>query len=459
MNSSNLILTIVITASLLSGTTVLAHGATNPNPIPSPREQMESGTSPADVVCKAGLTLVVRANSDNITACVKKSSSDKLIESGWAKPLSIISEKKPQLSNTGDVKTLKVIPIAFDKKRLDTTAGVPTSYNYIFEACAKSNLIRTPEVLITSDSETKSVKLSERIQPNSCQTSATIIKATDTNSIKASLVKKLDISIIVGDLESKVTELKEKLAVEKKALADLAKQSPAPSDLKKKVTEKTDKIILLRGELNTARADLQKNQYALMVGSKAPPIIQPPLQANEYIPANSGTATINQPYVAKIKTVSQFSDSGRLNSEMLVSSSFNFVFEACAGKDDILFPEIMVRSDTEIKSVKMSTSIDAQTCQTSSTTIKAADANSIKGTMITSGDISKSISALEDKIESLKESIAINKKALSDLSRQTTQSDDFKQQVTDLTDKIIKQRNDLNQAKQELISLKYMVTE
>lgn len=456
MKSSILILTVVITTSLLTGTIVLSYGAVNPQ-IPSPREQMDKGISPVNVVCKAGLTLIIRASSDS-AACVKKSSTDKMIENGWAKTVSSLLEKRPELSSIGDVKTLKIVPIAFDKKRLDTNEGIVTSYNYVFEACAKSNLIRTPEVLVTSDSETKSVKLSENIQPKSCQTSATTIKATDTNSIKASLVKKLDISIIIGELESKVNILKEKLAIEKKALSDLAKQSPPPSDLKKKVTEKTDKIITLRNELNVAQADLQKNQYSLIVGSKATPTIQPPIQPNEPVSTSPDGASNQQPYVTKIKTVPQFSDAGRLKSDPL-TSSFNFIFSACAGKDHILFPEVMVRSDTEVKTVKMSAPLDSQTCQTTSTTIKAADANSIKGTMITSGDISKSITALENKIESLKESIAIDKKALSDIAKQTTQSDDFKQMVTELTDKIIKQRNELNQTKQELISLKYMIVE
>ncbi|MDH3313947.1 MAG: hypothetical protein OEM28_12520 [Nitrosopumilus sp.] len=62
MKNSNLILTIIITTSLLSGTTILSYGATNP--IPSPREQMDAGISSANVVCKAGLTLIVRANTD-----------------------------------------------------------------------------------------------------------------------------------------------------------------------------------------------------------------------------------------------------------------------------------------------------------------------------------------------------------------------------------------------------------
>ena len=459
MKSLNLVFTIVIGASLLSATTTVSFGATNV--IPTPREQMDSGINAANVVCKAGYVLIVRATSDT-AACVKKSSSDKLIENGWATKLSALLEKKPQLSSIGDVKTVKIVPIFVDKKRQDTTPGIVTGYNYVFEACSKSSFIRAPEILVTSDSETKIVKLSENIPPKSCQTSATLIKATDKDSIKASLVKKTDLVIIVGELESRVTDLKERLAVEKKSIATLAKQESSQSpDYKKKVSEKTDLIISLRNELNAARADLQKNQYALIVGSKAPLKVQPISDMDESTSSSlpvTSNATLNTPYVKKINTISQYSDAGRLKSDPLISS-FSFVFDACAGKDNIMFPQVMIRSDSEIKSVQMSESLDAHTCQTSSTIIKASDKNSIKGMMVTSGDISKSISELESKVASLKESIAAAKKTLSDLVKQSPAPEDLQQQATDLTDKIVQQRNELNQAKQELTSLKYMIIE
>ena len=155
--------------------------------------------------------------------------------------------------------------------------------------------------------------------------------------------------------------------------------------------------------------------------------------------------------------MAQFSDSGRLNTNPLLSSSYNFVFEACAGKDSILFPEVMVRSDTEVKSIKLSESMDARACQTSSTVIKAADPNSIEGTVITSGDISKMIKDLEAKVTSMQESITMDKNSLSSILKQTPAPENFSQKISELTDKIIQKRNDLNQAKHDLISLKYML--
>jgi len=373
----------------------------------------------------------------------------------WAKTVIQLLESKPKLSNIGEVKTVKIVPIFVDKKILDTNPKIVKNYNYIFDACAKSALIRAPEVLVTSDSETKSVKISENISPNSCQTSATIITATDTNSIKAIFVKKNDISLIVGDLESKVKTIQDVLAKEKKEFVELVKQNPQPTDCAKKVSEKTDKIITFRNELNSVRADFQKNQYALIVGAKAPPKIQAPLEMNKSISENSNK-TKNYPYVKVINIVSKYSDAGRLKSEPLTSQSFNFIFDACAGKDPIIFPEVMVRLDTEVKTVKISEPLEASICQTRSTTIKAADKNTIQGTMITNRDVSKLIIDLENKITMIQENIGKDKASLAELAKSSPQPEDFRQRITELTDKIINQGNELNQAKQDLITLQYM---
>ena len=48
----------------------------------SPLKQMKSGVDPKDVVCKEGLVLMLKS-TDGSAACVKDSSSSKLIERGW----------------------------------------------------------------------------------------------------------------------------------------------------------------------------------------------------------------------------------------------------------------------------------------------------------------------------------------------------------------------------------------
>lgn len=443
----------VTIVSLLSGTVVTSHGASSI--IPSPNEQMELGISSANVVCKSGLTILIRAHSET-PVCVKVSSSEKLLQKGWAIKLSTLLEKNPNLASIGEVKTIQIIPLYKDEGIQQTQPNIILNHNFVFEACAKSSIIRSPEILVTSDSETQTVKLSNQINPKSCQLSSTVIKATDTNSIKASLIKKTDISLIVGQLEKQVNELKEKLALEKKSLTELAKQTPAPTDFKTKVAEITDKIIQLRNELNLARAELQKNQYSLMVGNKPTEPIKVPLENKVIIPSGTNMKE-STAHVNKIKIVDQFSDAGRLKTDAL-TSSYNFVFEACAGIEKIQFPEILVKSDTEIKSIKLNESLDPKSCQTTSTVIKAADTNTIEGMMVAPGEIENQIKTLELKVESLKEQIAMNKEALGDLVKQKPAPDDFTKKVSELTDQITKQRDELNQAREELTNLKYMKT-
>ncbi len=50
--------------------------------IMSPLQQMKSGVAPADVTCKDGLELIFKA-IDGSAACVKPSSVEKLIQTGW----------------------------------------------------------------------------------------------------------------------------------------------------------------------------------------------------------------------------------------------------------------------------------------------------------------------------------------------------------------------------------------
>lgn len=454
MKTTNALLSIVVATSLLSGAAMMSYGTSNL--IPSPKEQTELGISSANIVCKSDLILIIRADSET-PACVKSSSSEKLVQKGWAIKLSTLLEKKPNLSSIGEVKTLQIVPLYKDEGIQQTKPNIILNYNFVFEACAKSSLIRSPEILITSDSETKTVKLPQQIAPKSCQLSSVIIKATDTNSIKANIVKKTDLSLIVGQLELQVTEIKEKLAAEKKILVELPQQNLKPDDFQKKISETTNNIINFRNELNLAKSELQKNQYLLLVGSKIPEPIKVPLQNKIVMPFVNNTKE-NTAHVNKIEIIKQYSDAGRLKSDAL-TSSYNFVFETCAGIEQIQFPEILVRSDSEIKSVKLSESLNPKSCQTTSTMIKAADTNTIKGLIVAIGEIPGQIKELELKVASLKEQISVDKQALSDLVKQKSAPNDLTKQVSEFTSKIVKQRDELNQSRQELINLKYMVTE
>ena len=65
-----------------------------------------------------------------------------------------------------------------------------TSYNYVFEVCSFDKQIKSPKIQVTSDSEKKIIQLQNKLQPNTCQTKSTIIKAISPNTIKATLLNK-----------------------------------------------------------------------------------------------------------------------------------------------------------------------------------------------------------------------------------------------------------------------------
>ncbi len=65
-----------------------------------------------------------------------------------------------------------------------------TSYNYVFELCSFNKQIKSPKIQVASDSEKVTVKLAHTLKPNTCQTANATIKATDQNSIKATLLNK-----------------------------------------------------------------------------------------------------------------------------------------------------------------------------------------------------------------------------------------------------------------------------
>jgi len=68
--------------------------------------------------------------------------------------------------------------------------------------------MRAPQVVISSDSEVREVKLNKTIAPNTCKTTATIIKALDADTIKIKKVNKSKINTMITAAEKKLTKIK-----------------------------------------------------------------------------------------------------------------------------------------------------------------------------------------------------------------------------------------------------------
>jgi hypothetical protein len=136
-------------------------------------------------------------------------------------------------------------------------------YNVVFEACAGKDIVRIPEVKVTSDREEKTIRVSERIIANSCQMSTAKINAIDAKSITTEIVNRSDISINITELEKKIDTLSEEQSKYQLELNKLAIQSEKPEGYEQKIAELSGKIIQLRSEIRDAKFQLYGNMYEI----------------------------------------------------------------------------------------------------------------------------------------------------------------------------------------------------
>ena len=422
--------------------------------IPTPRQQLDDGVKPSDIQCRDGYDLLLRAG-DNSPVCVWITSSSKLIEKGWAKQL---VKSAMDMRNLGTVTILQTVERQGDPTKLDSKPRIK-GYNVVFQACAGPTKLAAPEVLVISDSETKSVKLSESMNPKACQTSATKITATNVNSIKATLVKKTDIAELVSGLQINLDGLLMQLDAEKKNLAALAKQ-PQTTETTKQIGQSTDKIIDLRNKVNAARAELQRNMYLLH--SSPSKVVDPELYLSLQSQLKEKFVDIEEntenPRIKKISTVKLPTTEKKLDTSPRITS-YSYAFQACAGNAPIQFPEVIVASDSETKSVKLGNSLKTGTCQSTSVTIKAGNPGSIAGVLVTSGDKTLIIEDLQAKVSNLQAELETTKKTLAELVKQSPTPEGYKGKVAELTDKIIELRNQLNTARAELHRTQFMIVQ
>jgi len=96
------------------------------------------------------------------------------------------------------------------------------------------------------------------------------------------------------------------------------------------------------------------------------------LEAKKSFKQNSPIGT-----VTGLSTVKQFGAEGKLSTNLRVVE-YVHVFEVCAKDKTIRAPEVLVKSDSEAKTVKLAQKIMAEKCYTSSAKIKATISNQLK---------------------------------------------------------------------------------
>ena len=168
----------------------------------------------------------------------------------------------PSYSQTSsDGRMIKIVSIV---TLVDPDRTVPKQkpgvYSYIFEACAGSQAIVAPEAIISSDSESKKIKLAKNLAANECQLSVSKIKASTKDKITSSLIERGGMSKLIGEFGNKIDKIKSDLETQKTILKQL---DPKSSDYKSKTNETTNKIVDLRKNLNDARQEYYRLLYLL----------------------------------------------------------------------------------------------------------------------------------------------------------------------------------------------------
>ncbi|MFB5631517.1 MAG: hypothetical protein ACE5RN_08000 [Nitrosopumilaceae archaeon] len=395
-----------------------------------PKKQLNADISIEDVICNEGFIVLIKISTGN-PACVKPTTAEKLIKRGWAMTIAqgIIDAAKIQKNPIGTVNKLDVVKVTGTPSTQTPKVSI-IGYDFVFEVCALDKKIYAPDVFIKSDSAAQHVELPNNIEPNECVISSTIIKAANPDTITATLVNKGGISEKISILESKITELSQKLDTEKKSLSEFAKQESKPADYKALVSESTKKISELRTELNDARADYSRFLFILYVTpSKAS---TPTKFTFSGVPIEGASATI-------LSITQQVSGNG-----------FNVVFEACAGEKAVVAPLVTVKSDIDSKDVVLAKRISPNTCQLGTGQLNATDQNSIQVMLDNTEEFSAKVGELETKIAQWQSELANEKRTLAEIVKVAQKPADYEMKVSELTKKITELRDMINSAKSSL---------
>ena len=404
----------------------------------SPRQQMELDFTAEQVICSEGLVKIIKSSTGK-ASCVKPSTAEKLFQYGWAKQLSTekIEEIKTKKSKKGEPAGTITKIVTLKQLSKKVTAGTSTSisgYAFVFDACSEGKLIRAPEIYVTSDSETKSVKLGSKLNPGSCYTSSVIIKAADPNSISATLLNKGGISEKVSTLEIQIADLKSKIAAAKQKIPKSDDKTPSPENL--------NSIASMKKELKDLQDQLRR--YLMVL----------------YVPPNVKATDIDIPKSITGKPLEGMSTDLISVTESVVKPEsddenlkrFNVVFEACAGKDTVRLPIIEVSSDSQWVPVQLIERIVPNSCQVGIAKVNALDSESIITRISGDSAVSKQITNLEKQIDSLQTSLADKRSDLGVLVSKQLDSND-QQMAEKLTSEISELRADLLETRAKLYGL------
>ena len=126
---------------------------------------------------------------------------------------------------------------------------IKNNYDIAFEACSGKEILRIPIITVSSDLESKTTQLGDKISPNSCLVSGTKISASDPNTIQIRYQDSGAKAQQIDDLDKKLDELNKQFSDEKKSLNELINIKPRPTDFAQRVDNISENIIKLRDEI------------------------------------------------------------------------------------------------------------------------------------------------------------------------------------------------------------------
>ena len=396
----------------------------------SPLKQAKFGFESDDIICKQGFVKAVQ-KSDNQILCLKLNTAEKLHKSNLITIYATINdfEEIQNLQKKESIGTIKILSVTEQKlkpKKFESNPDVEFFY-VSFEICGKNKDIRTPEIIINSDSETKPVKIAERIFSNTCQANVAKIKAINSDSITIELLNKGGISEKIINLEERVNLIKSQLKEEKSELSSKLNQKQKFSD------EGITKVVELRKELNQAKEDLNRLLFALNV--------MPKFKSKDIQISKSFTGVpVEKIVVNKLATMPALKQ----------ENTYDVVFEMCTSNQMVRIPMVEVISDLDSKSVKLADKISPNSCQVSGTKIKALNIDSIKLSSKDSKENSSKINELEKQLADLNKSLQKQKQNLRELNHLAPRPSNFNQQLEDIANSIIDLRKEILDKKSQI---------
>lgn len=401
---------------------------------------MKLDFTPDQVVCSENLVKLIKKTTGD-ASCVKPKTAERLSELGWSNPLSekkieeISAKKAKKGEPAGTIEKIATLKQSTKVIKGSTATGV-TGYAFVFDACADSKTVRNPEIFVTSDSETKSVKLGSMLKANSCYTSSVIIKAADPNSISATLLNKGGISEKISSLETQITDLKERITAAKQKIPRDGEPSP----------ENLSNISTLKKELKSLQDQLRRYLMVLYVppNTKATELDLPKSITGQPLEGMSTNLISVTEAVAK-------PDSS--NPDL---KRYDVVFEACTGKDTVRIPVIDIVSDSASTTVKLIDRIVPNSCQVGIAKINALDSESIEPKISTHSKASSEVEKLEKKIDKLQTDLSEQRKSLNQLTSKKLDSTG-EEQATEIVQNIEKLRLDLLENRTKLYKLLLLV--